>query len=179
MKTDPAKSDMTKYYDFHNDHGHQKDECIQLKKEIEFLIRRGHLRYYMAPEDRNRAPPPPPRQPALAQHQQPLGEISVISGGFVEGGESSLARKSHLCSFRSEEALEVQALSKLPRLDTAITFSDADLEGCQRPHDDPLVLRAVVVNKTVHMVLIDNGSLTSSSHRHLTKWALEARSWNR
>ena len=49
-------------------------------------------------------------------------------------------------------------MSKLPQLDTSITFSDSDLEGCQHPHDDPLLVRAVVANKTVHWVLIDNGS---------------------
>ena len=52
----------------------------------------------------------------------------------------------------------MQAVSKLPRLDTAITFSDSDLEGCQHPHDDPLLIRAVVANKTIHRVLVDNGS---------------------
>ena len=56
--------------------------------------------------------------------------------------------------------MEVQAVSKLPRLDTAITFSDSDLEGCQHPHDDPLVIRAVVANKTIHRALVDNGSST-------------------
>ena len=56
--------------------------------------------------------------------------------------------------------MEVQAVSKLPRLDTAVTFSDSDLEGCQHPHDDPLVIRAVVANKTIHRVLIDNGIST-------------------
>ena len=54
--------------------------------------------------------------------------------------------------------MEIQAVSKLPRLDTIITFSDSDLKGCQHPHDDPLVIRAVVANKTVHLVLVDNGS---------------------
>ena len=49
-------------------------------------------------------------------------------------------------------------MSKLPRLDTSITFSDSDLKGCQHPHDDPVVVRVVVANKTVHRVLIDNGS---------------------
>ena len=49
-------------------------------------------------------------------------------------------------------------MSKLPRLDTSITFSDSDLVGCLHPHDDPLVVRVVVANKTVHRVLIDNGS---------------------
>ena len=158
LKTDPAKRDMTKYFDFYKDHGHRTDDCIQLKKEIEFLIRRGHLYRYVAPEDWNRAPPPPPRQPALAQHQQPLGEINVISEGFAGGGESSSARKAHLRSFKPGETLEVQAMFKLPRLDTIISFSNADLEGCQQPHDDPLVIRAVVANKMVHRVLIDNGS---------------------
>ena len=51
-------------------------------------------------------------------------------------------------------------MSKLPRLDTAITFSDSGLEGCQHHHDDPLVIRAVVANKTIHRVLVNNGSST-------------------
>ena len=84
----------------------------------------------------------------------------MISGGFSGGGESSSVRKAHLRSIRSGEVLEVQAVSKLPRLNTAITFSDSDLEGCQHPHDDPLVIRAVVANKTIHRVLVDNGSST-------------------
>ena len=158
MKTDPAKREMTKYYDFHRDHGHRTDDCIQLKKEIEFLIQHGHLRCYVAPEDRNRAPPPPPRQPAPAEHQQPLGEINVISGGFANGREFNSVKKAHLRSFRPGETLEMQTGSKLPRLDTTITFSDADLEGCQHPHDDPLVIRVVMANKMVHRVMIDNGS---------------------
>ena len=54
--------------------------------------------------------------------------------------------------------MEVQVVSKPPRLNTAITFLDSDLEGCQHPHDDPLVIRAVVANKTIHRVLVDNGS---------------------
>ena len=82
----------------------------------------------------------------------------MISRGFAGGGESSLAKKAYLCSIRSGEIAKVQAVSKLPRLDTSITFSDLDLEGCQHPHEDPLVIRAVVANKTVHWVLVDNRS---------------------
>ena len=82
----------------------------------------------------------------------------MISGGFSGGGESSLARKAYLRSIRSGEVMEVQAVSKFPRLDTAITFSNSDLKGCQHPHDDPLVIRAVMANKTIHRVLVDNGS---------------------
>ena len=101
----------------------------------------------------------------------------MISGGFAEGGESSSAQKAHLRSIRLAEIGKIQAVSKLPRLDTTITFSDLDLEGCQHPHDDPLVVRAIVANTTVHRVLIDNGGsadiiFASAS----TKWALGEKS---
>ena len=112
----------------------------------------------MASEGQERVQPPPPRQPTPVQHQRPLEEIHVISGGFVGGGESSSARKAHLRSIISGETLEVQTVSKLPRLDTTITFSDFYMEGCQHPHDDPLVIKTIVANKTIHRVLIDNGN---------------------
>ena len=149
MRTNPTKRDNTKNCEFHRDHGHRTDDCIQLRKEIEYLIRRGYLRRYIASEGQDQVQPPPPRQ-QTTQHQQPLGEIHMISGGFAGGGESSSARKAHLRSIRSGEVMEVQAVSKLPRLDTAIAFSYSYLEGCQHPHDDPLVIRAVVANKTIH-----------------------------
>ena len=144
MKSDPATRDNSKYCEFHKDYGHRTNDCIQLKREIEYLIRRGYLRRFISPENQsqnqaqNQAPAqqPPPRQ-TTTQHQQPIGEIHVISGGFAGGGESSSARKAHLRSIRSAEIAEIQAVSKLPRLDTFITFSDSDLEGCQHPHDDP------------------------------------------
>ena len=165
MKSDPTTRDNTKYYEFQRDYRHRTDDCIQLKREIEYLIRHGYLRRFISYENQprnqaqNQAPPqqPPPRQ-TTTQHQQPLSEIQVISGGFTGGGEFISARKAHLRSIRSTEIAEIQVVSKLPRLDTSITFSDSDLEGCQHPHYYPLVVRAVVANKTVHRVLIDNGS---------------------
>ena len=173
MKSDPATRDNTKYCEFHRDYGHRTDNCIHLKREIEYLIRHGYLRRFISPEGQNQAQnqahnqtqnqaptqQPPPRQ-TTTLHQQPLGEIHVIAGGFAGGGESSSARKAHLRSIRSMGIEEIQAVSKLPRLDTSITFSNSYLKGCQHPHDDPLVVCAIEANKTVHRVLIDNGSST-------------------
>ena len=165
MKSDPTTRDNTKYCEFNRDYGHRTDDCIQPKSEIEYLIWHGYLRRFISPENQaqNQAQnqaltQQPPSRQTTTQHQQSLGEIQVISGGFARGGESSSARKAHLRSIRSAGIGEIQAVSKLPRLDTSITFSDSDLVGCQHPHDDPLVIHAVVANKTVHWVLIDNGS---------------------
>ena len=130
MRSDPTKRDNMKFFVFHRDHGHRTDDCIQLRKEIEYLIRCKYLRRFVASEGQNQAQQPPPPWQTKTQHQQPVGEIHVISGGFTRGGEFSSARKAHLRSIRSGEVMEVQAVSKLPRLDIAITFSDSDLEGC-------------------------------------------------
>ena len=167
MKSNPATRDNTKYCEFHRDYGHRTDNCIQLRREIEYLIQRGYLRRFISPgsqaqsqtqnQSQASAQQPPPRQ-TTTQHQQPLGEIHVISGGFAGGGESSSARKAHLRSIRLTDMEEIQTVFKVPRVDTTITFFDSDLEGCKHPHDDPLVVRAIVANTTVHQVLVDNGS---------------------
>ena len=43
MKSDPTTRDNTRYCEFHRDYGHHTDDYIQLRKEIEYLIRRGYL----------------------------------------------------------------------------------------------------------------------------------------
>ena len=53
MKSDLATRDNTKYWEFHRDYGHRTDDCIQLRKEIEYLIRRGYLRRFIAPENQS------------------------------------------------------------------------------------------------------------------------------
>ena len=113
MRSDPTKRDNTRYCEFHRDHGHRTDDFIQLKKEIEYLIRRGYLRCFIASEGESQAQPPLP-QLTTTQHQQPLGEIHVILGGFAGDGESSSVRKAHLRIIKSGEVMEVQAVSKLP-----------------------------------------------------------------
>ena len=51
MKSDPSIRDNTRYCEFHRDYGNCTDDCIQLKKEIEYLIRRGYLRRFIALEN--------------------------------------------------------------------------------------------------------------------------------
>ena len=107
----------------------------------------------------------------------------MIYEGFAGGEESSSVNKAHMRSIRSGETLEIQVVSKLSRLDTTITFSDSDMEGYQHPHDDPLVIRAVVANKTIHMVLVDNGSsvdiIFASAFEKNGHWKGEARTSQR
>ncbi|XP_052172226.1 uncharacterized protein LOC127788156 [Diospyros lotus] len=48
MKAPSDKRNRSKYCRFHRDHGHDTEECHQLKEEIQELINRGFLRSYVA-----------------------------------------------------------------------------------------------------------------------------------
>ncbi|XP_056688043.1 uncharacterized protein [Spinacia oleracea] len=37
-------TDMSKWCEFHRDNGHKTEECISLKKEVAYLLKRGHLK---------------------------------------------------------------------------------------------------------------------------------------
>ena len=53
MKRDPNKCNKNKYCRFHRDHGHDTDECYDLKQQIENLIRQGKLRHFVGRDHKN------------------------------------------------------------------------------------------------------------------------------
>ena len=53
MRGDPIKRNRNKYCRFHRDHGHDTDECFDLKQQIENLIRQEKLRNFLGRENRD------------------------------------------------------------------------------------------------------------------------------
>ncbi|XP_010279065.1 PREDICTED: uncharacterized protein LOC104613068 [Nelumbo nucifera] len=140
------------YCEFHRDHSHDTDNCIDLDNHIEDLIKHGYLGGFVdksekpaQEESRIENVRPPPRAP-------PASVIHVISGGIVARGESSLGRKkyTHLC--------EIDNQGQKKRQDDPVTFTDDDLQGVQTPHNDALVITTKVANFEVWRILVDTGS---------------------
>ncbi|GFY86564.1 hypothetical protein Acr_05g0002030 [Actinidia rufa] len=126
----------------------------QLREQIADLIKRGYLRKYIT--DR---PPPHSLERKYGDNRPTAGNIQTIHGGFGSGGCSTSSRKKHARSaFRSIEE-EVYNLSSPCASDQPpITFSSDDLRGLHLPHDDALVVSAVIANFNVQRILIDSGS---------------------
>ena len=91
MKGDPNKRNRNKYCRFHRDHGHDTDECFDLKHQIENLIRQGKLRNFLGRDYKDE------KLKAKVEElsRPPLGEIRMFVGGNLTG-QSSRSKKMYL-----------------------------------------------------------------------------------
>ena len=153
MKGDPNKRNRNKYCHFHRDHGHDMDECFDLKQQVENLIKQGKLKSFLGRDHKDEKL----KGKAEESSRPPLGEIRVIIGGSSTG-QSSKSKKAYL-----KVVQNVQLSRRSPKARTtnkqAITFTDEDAERIHHPHDDAIVITLLIVDYTTRRVLVDNGSL--------------------
>ena len=153
MKGDPNKPNRNKYCRFHRDHGHDTDECFDLKQQVENLIRQGKLKSFLGRDHKDEKL----KGKAEELSRPPLGEIRVIIGESSTG-QSSKSKKAYLKVVQS-----IQLSRRSPRArstdEQAITFINEDAERIHYPHDDAIVITLLIADYTTRRVLVDNGSL--------------------
>ncbi|XP_030924206.1 uncharacterized protein LOC115951026 [Quercus lobata] len=152
MKGDPNKRNKNKYCRFHRDHGHDTDECFDLKQQIENLIRQGKLKHFVGRDRTDEKL----KGKMEESSRPPLGEIRIIVGGNPMG-QSSKSKKTYL-----KVVQNVQLSGRPPRTrlmdEPTISFTDEDAERIHHPHDDAIVITLLIVDYTTRRVLVDNGS---------------------
>ncbi|XP_024636363.2 uncharacterized protein [Medicago truncatula] len=127
--------------------GHDTDECVHLKREIEKLIQSGKLRGYAKERGSNEKQQDKP-------NTEPKHTLHTISGGFVGGRESSNSREKYA---RQVMLLGDNFTSSSER-SPDITFSAKDFEQVIPHDDDPLVISVQLLNWEIKRVLVDTGS---------------------
>ncbi|KAK3000813.1 hypothetical protein RJ639_021766 [Escallonia herrerae] len=90
MRSAPSKRDKNLWCRYHNDHGHITDNCELLKRAIEALIKRGHLRRYVNRRDERREATPLARR---EEAQENAGVINTISRGIAAGDRPGKGEK--------------------------------------------------------------------------------------
>ena len=140
MKGDPNKHNQNKYCRFYRDHGHDTDECFDLKQQIENIIRQGKLRNFLGRDYKDEK-----LKAKVEELSQPsLGEIRMIVGGGSIG-QSSRSKKTYL-----KVVQNVQLSRRSPKTRTldeqAITFSGEDASRIHHPHDDAIVITLLITD---------------------------------
>ncbi|GAV81704.1 hypothetical protein CFOL_v3_25158, partial [Cephalotus follicularis] len=86
LRSSAEKRDTNKYCRYHRNHGHDTEECIHLKNQIEDLIRKGHLHKYVdrnAPQEKNERREQAPQQEE-EKRLKSGGDNEVISFSEVD-----------------------------------------------------------------------------------------------
>ncbi|KAI3730092.1 hypothetical protein L6452_18768 [Arctium lappa] len=135
------KKDITKWCDFHDDHGHTTDDCIALKKEFAWHVLKGNLKSIF---DELETPDNNIRPPSL-DHEKIM---NYVTGGSDVCGLTYSAAKRHTrqginCqpipwSLWSKEELELESMK--------ITFDQDDLSDLHQKHHDGLIIQLKIGN---------------------------------
>ncbi|XP_028067779.1 uncharacterized protein LOC114270463 [Camellia sinensis] len=143
---------------FHDEVGHQTENCTLLRQHLEELVVAGHLDQYIeggaqpAPQDRNESDGMPAKGP-------PQGVINVIHG-IIEPEQVCELREMIKKAKHLKEVLSVQPTVKTRKTEVTniITFSNKDLARLQNPHNDGLIITLRMKNFDIKWILIDQGS---------------------
>nr|GFD15231.1 reverse transcriptase domain-containing protein [Tanacetum cinerariifolium] len=140
MVTQVEKRNGNKFCDFHNDKGHSTDECIQLKKQIEELVRAGKLSHLIKEIKQGREQPKTGRKETAAKD-----------------------KPTTIYMVRSWQRTVKQKITQSFEQGKEITFPPlANSNGTE----GPLVIEAEIGGHTIHRMYIDGGSSMEILYEH-------------
>ena len=154
MKGGPNKLNRNKYCRFHRNHGHDTDECFDLKQQIENLIRQGKLRNFLGRDYKDEKL----KAKVEESSRPPLEEIRMIVGGGSTG-QSSRSRKTYLKVVQNVQLSRRSPKTRTPD-EQAITFTDEDALRIHHPHNDAIIITLLIADYSIRRVLVDNESST-------------------
>nr|XP_027118612.1 uncharacterized protein LOC113735828 [Coffea arabica] len=163
---DKSRRDQGLFCAYHREVGHDTEDCRHLKKDIEKLIKRGHLGQFIR-EDRAdqqrgrprserpsylRDRPQGPHGRAPKQETQNLaGVINTIAGGPA-GGDSHTARRHNRPPPTGESS------TKRLNMYEKIIYGPEDAFPLASNNHEAIVIEVITCNYKVKKVYIDNGS---------------------
>ncbi|XP_030974414.1 uncharacterized protein LOC115994413 [Quercus lobata] len=165
MAGDPLKRNQNLYCAYHQELGHNTDDCRNLKNHLDRLVREGKLRHLLHhPVGWQEQSNVETRQSTL---RPPLGTINVILAVPRRTGSNPFRVMS---VGRLPAEVDDQESKRARGMATPlIGFSDEDKPGTLQPHDDALVVTLRIGGYDVNRVLVDHGSTMEVMYPDLYK----------
>ncbi|XP_021863554.1 uncharacterized protein [Spinacia oleracea] len=158
MKSPAESRDPKLYFQFHEDIGHDTKDCRSLKRALDDLASKGHLKNYLKRSihgtgknyyKKNKSPV----LDTEGNHSEG-GFVAVISGGPASGGPTVRGQKDYACRLGQVTLSGKSPVDPFPRIE----ICESDGGRVATPHDDPLVVEIKISNMRVKRILIDTGS---------------------
>ncbi|KAK1363125.1 hypothetical protein POM88_038686 [Heracleum sosnowskyi] len=165
MKMPDYKKNGNKYCDYHQDKGHNTDECSHLKKLVKKMINDGELNQFVK-DLRDKLAPREDKRKEPEEGERYRGEVKTISGGSTLGRDRKTTKERY--------AKQVYNLYQFQSAKQAmpIMFTEDDYEDVIWPHDH-LIINPVIGQNKIWKVLVDGGSsLNILYHRTYNKMNL-------
>ncbi|GJX84132.1 reverse transcriptase domain-containing protein [Tanacetum coccineum] len=140
MVTPAEKRDPNKYCEFHSDTGHNTDECMQLRKQIDEMIKAGKLSQFIKELKQNDKPKAPKKGEASGK-DKPLAILMIQPWERV-------AKPRITQSFSPEMAMSFPPLGE-----------EDGTEG-------PMIIEAEMGGHFVHRVYVDGGASSEVLYEH-------------
>ncbi|GKA94622.1 reverse transcriptase domain-containing protein [Tanacetum coccineum] len=140
MVTLAEKRDPNKYCEFHADIGHNTDECMQLRKQIEEMIKSGKLSQFIK---------------ELKQNDKPR----TLKKGESVGKDKSLA----ILMVQPWEMVAKQRVTQTFSLEKVISFPPL---GDEDGTEGPMVIEAKIGGHSVHRMYVDGGASSEVLYEH-------------
>ncbi|GKA23182.1 hypothetical protein Tco_0709144 [Tanacetum coccineum] len=140
MVTPVEKRSINKFCDFHNDKGHSMDECMQLKKQIEELVRAGKLSHLIKEIKQGRD------QAKVGKKEVPAKDKSMAI--YMIQPWHRMTRQKVTQSFEHVSKITFPSLT-----------TSSETEGT-------LVIEEEIGGHMIHRMYVDGGSLTEVLYEH-------------
>ncbi|GJV30388.1 reverse transcriptase domain-containing protein [Tanacetum coccineum] len=141
MTTPVEKRNHTKFCEFHGEVGHNMDECMHLKKQIEEMLKAGKLSYLIKELKQNNGK----EQPKAEKKGESSGKDKALAILMVQPWER-VARQKITQSFSPN--------TLFPPLD-----EDEGTEG-------PMIIEAEIGGHCIHRMYVDGGSASEILYEH-------------
>nr|GEW62886.1 reverse transcriptase domain-containing protein [Tanacetum cinerariifolium] len=143
MTTPVEKRNHAKFCEFHGEVGHNTDECMHLKKQIEEMLKAGKLSHLIKELKQNNGK----EQLKIAKKGETLGKEKPLTILMVQPWERVVGQKI------------MQSFSPNPEIFFPPLGEDEGIEG-------PMIIEAEIRGHCIHRMYVDGGSASEILYEH-------------